>query len=128
MGQMNWRKLGQIITPENINRDWMVTHAMDPTVDLVEGDVYRFYFCGRNDSNQSLIGYADIDLNDPTTILCAPKKPVLGLGSLGAFDDNDSFTLANEIYIDNKPDGYSFAGDHPRLTEQEFLKSMGIDA
>ncbi|MFT6580234.1 MAG: GFA family protein [Alphaproteobacteria bacterium] len=47
---------------------------------------------------------------------------------VGAFDDNDSFTLANEIYIDNKPDGYSFAGDHPRLTEQEFLKSMGIDA
>ena len=114
MGQMNWRKLGQIITPENIDRDWMVTHAMDPTVDLVEGDVYRFYFCGRNDSNQSLIGYADIDLNDPTTILRAPKKPVLGLGSLGAFDDN-GVTASCLVNHDGKKYLY-YIGWKPRST------------
>lgn len=47
---------------------------------------------------------------------------------VGAFDEKDSFKLSREIYIDSKPDGYNFAGDHPRMTEQEFLKSMGIDA
>jgi hypothetical protein len=26
-----------------------------------------------------------------------------------------------EIFVDNKPAGYAFAGDHPRLTEAEFL-------
>ena len=45
---MKWKKLGNIIRPDNINRDWMVTHAMDPTVDFVDGDIYRIYFCGRN--------------------------------------------------------------------------------
>ncbi len=114
MRQMSWRKLGQIITPENINRDWMVTHAMDPTVDLVEGDVCRFYFCGRNESNQSLIGYADIDLNDPTTILRAPKKPVLGLGSLGAFDDN-GVTASCLVNHDGKKYLY-YIGWKPRST------------
>jgi hypothetical protein len=85
---MKWKKLGQIITPEKVNRDWMVTHAMDPTVDHIEGDLFRFYFCGRNTENQSLIGYVDIDLKNPTKILKSPVEPILGLGSLGAFDDN----------------------------------------
>jgi hypothetical protein len=44
----------------------------------------------------------------------------------GAFDKNDGFSLANEIYIDSKPAGYNFAGDHPRMTEHEFLKSLGM--
>ena len=44
----------------------------------------------------------------------------------GAFDKNDGFSLSSEIYIDSKPDGYDFAGDHPRMTEHEFLKSLGM--
>lgn len=31
----------------------------------------------------------------------------------GVFDDSDVFTMTGEIYIDVKPDGYAFAGDHP---------------
>jgi hypothetical protein len=41
--------------------------------------------------------------------------------SAGAFDDQGAFKLASEIYIDRKPDGYSLAGDHPRLTEAETI-------
>lgn len=85
---MEWEKLGLIITPEKVNRDWMVTHGMDPSVDHLSGDIFRVYFCGRNSANQSLIGYADIDINDPHTILKTPENPVLGLGDLGCFDDN----------------------------------------
>ena len=44
----------------------------------------------------------------------------------GLFDDQSQFTIAQEIYIDRKPPGYAFAGDHPRLTEEEFLKSIGM--
>ncbi len=44
---------------------------------------------------------------------------------MGAFDDPTSFTLVGEIYIDEKPPGYDFAGEHPRLTGEEFLASMG---
>jgi hypothetical protein len=39
--------------------------------------------------------------------------------SVGAFDDPSAFRLALEIFIDQKPDGYALAGDHPRWTEAE---------
>ena len=45
---------------------------------------------------------------------------------IGTFDDTTPFTMAGEIYIDSKPPGYAFAGDHPRQTEEEFLKSLGV--
>jgi hypothetical protein len=114
MTQMKWKKLGQIITPENINREWMITHAMDPTVDHVEGDIFRFYFCGRNDSNQSLIGYADIDITKPTKIIKTPEKPILDLGSLGAFDDN-GVTASCVVNHGNKKYLY-YIGWKPRST------------
>jgi hypothetical protein len=44
--------------------------------------------------------------------------------SMGAFDDQSVFQLAGEIYVDAKPPGYAFAGDHPRQTGEEFLASM----
>ena len=46
--------------------------------------------------------------------------------SIGAFDDQSKFNLAGEIYIDFKPQGYAFAGDHTRETEHEFLKRIGV--
>jgi hypothetical protein len=46
--------------------------------------------------------------------------------SIGAFDDQSHFTMGGEIYIDNKPASYAFAGDHPRETEAEFLKRIGV--
>jgi hypothetical protein len=39
--------------------------------------------------------------------------------SVGTFDDQRPFVLALEIFIDRKPDGYAFVGDHPRWTEAE---------
>lgn len=44
---------------------------------------------------------------------------------VGAFDDQAPFRLAGEIYVDDKPPGYAFAGDHPRMTGAEFLASIG---
>jgi hypothetical protein len=43
----------------------------------------------------------------------------------GPFEDQTRFTLASEIYIDEKPPTYALAGDHPRLTGAEFLASIG---
>jgi hypothetical protein len=40
---------------------------------------------------------------------------------VGAFDDDSLFALAREIYVDNKPTGYAFAGDLERLTEAQVL-------
>lgn len=45
--------------------------------------------------------------------------------SMGCFDDAEQFSLVGEIYVDEKPNGYDFAGDHPRQTGEEFLASIG---
>jgi hypothetical protein len=39
--------------------------------------------------------------------------------SVGAFDDDSKFRLVREIFIDRKPPGHDFAGDHARWTEEE---------
>jgi hypothetical protein len=44
--------------------------------------------------------------------------------NMGSFDDQQVFKIASEIYVDDKPAGYDFAGDHPRLTGEEFLASL----
>ena len=74
---MKWKKLGLIFEPKTVNRDWMVTHAMDPTVDHVKEDIYRIYFCGRNKDNQSLIGFVEIEINSSPHILLISSPPLL---------------------------------------------------
>ena len=52
------------------------------------------------------------------------KEPDQYIMCMGAFDDESIFELAGEIYIDEKPPGYDFAGDHPRQTGEEFMASL----
>lgn len=47
--------------------------------------------------------------------------------SAGLFEDT-GFPMTKEICIDLKPAGFAFAGDHERLTEAEFLTSIGVSA
>ncbi|QHQ36532.1 GFA family protein [Algicella marina] len=53
-----------------------------------------------------------------------PHKGVYAMG-VGTLDARDGLPLAKEIFVDSKPDGYAFAGDHVRMTEKEFMKSIG---
>lgn len=41
----------------------------------------------------------------------------------GTFDKSD-FELASQIYVDNKPDYYSFVNDTPMLTEQQVIEQF----
>jgi hypothetical protein len=84
---VQWVKKGPIFKPEG-QFDWVVTHAMLPTADRIGEDLYRIYFSGRDKLNRSLIGYVEIDMNEPQNILRLSERPVLGLGKLGCFDDN----------------------------------------
>lgn len=43
---------------------------------------------GRDAKNRSLIGRGQLDLDDPASQILFETEPVLGLGSLGAFDEN----------------------------------------
>jgi len=39
--------------------------------------------------------------------------------SVGTFDEPGGFQLSRELFIDRKPPGYAFVGDHERWTEEE---------
>ena len=84
---MKWVKKGLIFKPEG-QFDWVITHAMCPIPERIGEDLYRIYFSGRDKLNRSLVGYVEIDINEPQNILYISEKPVLGLGALGCFDDN----------------------------------------
>ena len=84
---MKWIKKGMLFKAEG-QFDWVVTHGMVPTADRIGDDLYRIYFSGRDALNRSLVGYIEIDINEPNKILKISKKPALGLGELGTFDDN----------------------------------------
>jgi|TARA_R110002126_G_scaffold291807_1_gene459775 hypothetical protein len=85
--KIKWQKKGLVIEP-NENIWWMRTHAMLPTPYHVEGSLYRIYFAGRNDMNQSHIGYALIDMDYPDKVIEYKADAVLTPGRLGTFDDN----------------------------------------
>ena len=82
-----FRKFGLIIRPQNENF-WSKSHAMIPTPENMGGGIFRIYFSGRNDKNQSHIGWAEVNLNDSYKVVKYGKNQVLSPGSLGCFDDN----------------------------------------
>ena len=84
---MKWVKLGRVIEPKG-QYDWLISHAMLPVADHIEGDIYRIYFSGRDKNNISRIGYLVVDINKPKDILELSKDPVVDVGSLGCYDDN----------------------------------------
>jgi hypothetical protein len=43
----------------------------------------------------------------------------------GLFEDTAAMPLAAEVYIESKPAGYAFAGDHMRLTEAQMMGTAG---
>jgi hypothetical protein len=63
-----------------------------------------------------------------TTLFYFLKPTQSYMMSVGAFDDQAPFKLARELCIDRKPDGYAFAGDHERWTEQETFERLSPPA
>jgi predicted GH43/DUF377 family glycosyl hydrolase len=83
----SWTKLGTVIRPDP-DTWWGRTHAMLPTPEHVEGSLWRIWWGGRNDQNQSHIGWSLIDLEKPDVEIERAKEPELTPGALGTFDDN----------------------------------------
>ncbi|MEJ6748099.1 MAG: GFA family protein [Yoonia sp.] len=46
--------------------------------------------------------------------------------AVGLFDNAAGKTLNIEYYVDQKPDGFAYMGDHKRMTEAETLAYFGI--
>ena len=44
---------------------------------------------------------------------------------MGTVDDPSGISMTEEIFIDRKPDGYGFVGDHKTMTEAEVMAMFG---
>lgn len=84
---MSWRKLGHIYVPDG-RLPWARAYAANPVAEHVEGDRFRVYFSSRDEENRSSVGYIEIDITDPTTVLNEAEEPVLRPGDLAMFDDS----------------------------------------
>ena len=76
-----WERLGLVFAP-NHRFKWSLTHAMLPTP-LKVGSIYRIFYSGRNQFNQSSIGWFDIDLENNCKIVEVSKTQILEKGELG---------------------------------------------
>ncbi len=85
---MKWQKKGLIFAPTG-EYSWSQTHAQVPVVDYIKNDnLIRVYFATRNQNNQSVISYIEVDPKNPNNILYVHSKPILSLGRVGTFDDS----------------------------------------
>jgi len=90
MNMINWKKKGLLFKPDS-NKSWMRTHTMTPRALHLNDNLFRVFFSGRNDLNQSNIGYVDIEVdskNKEIKVLSFPENSALGPGELGCFDDS----------------------------------------
>lgn len=82
---MTYLNRGAIFDPSKHGLWWARTHGMLPVAEHLEGDWYRVYFSGRNEKNESHIGYLDLDILTGETKV--NPEPILSRGELGTFDD-----------------------------------------
>jgi hypothetical protein len=84
---VSWRKLGQLFVPDG-SLPWARGYAANPVAERIEGDLYRIYFSSRDAENRSSIGFVEIDITNPFTILHVAEEPALRYGDLAMFDDS----------------------------------------
>ena len=119
---MHFQKEGILFSFKNLKLNYLKSHVMVPSPLKISNGIYRIYFSSKNKKNQSLIFYFDLDINDDIKIKNISKKPVLGLGSLGAFDDN-GVTPCSLVRVNKKKIFLYYIGWKPRSTTRYSLMS-----
>lgn len=96
----NWENLGCILNCNNAP-SWMKSHVAVPVAQFMSKKELRLYFCSRDELNRSRIGFAEINMRNPTQITTITQKPILNFGELGTFDDS-GVTPTEVINVNNK--------------------------
>lgn len=84
---MRWRKLGRIFVADH-HDDWMISHAANGVAVQVDAHRHRIFFSTRDAQNRASIGWIEIDVRSPQSILAMAAEPVLRPGEIGTFDDS----------------------------------------
>jgi hypothetical protein len=87
---MIWKKNCLIYKPER-EAAWWRSHAMAPAALLYNEQTIRVFMGCWDENGIARIGYIDIQLDEPKTILRVSEQPVLDIGRPGCFDDNGVF-------------------------------------
>jgi hypothetical protein len=142
-----WQKLGLLYCPSGSNRHHkLLSHAANPLAALLDGDVYRIFFSGRDANNRSSVGAVDIDVVR-RSVIREHDRPIFEHGPQGSFYA-DGVSIGNCYEVDGarymlfmgwqNPERGHWRGDVGRLVvkpdlslelygEQPFLGSNVVD-
>ena len=97
---MRWRKLGQLYCPEPVHPK-LASHAANPLAVLLQGDVYRVFFSGRDAQNRSSVGFVDVDVVKQE-VIHIHDKPVFEHGQEDSFYSH-GVSIGNCYEADGRP-------------------------
>jgi predicted GH43/DUF377 family glycosyl hydrolase len=100
---MKWKKMGHVYTPDG-SMPWAVSYGTAPTPFFLNDKTLRVYtaFCDKDTVGR--LGYVDLDPENPSRILGVSPKPLLDIGTPGAFDENgvvptSIVRVGDELYL-----------------------------
>lgn len=80
-----WKKLGQIYAPKASGlHQKLISHAANPLPIHLDGNVYRVFFSGRDESHRSSVGAVDIDIIQ-RKVVSEHYLPFFSHGPVGSF-------------------------------------------
>jgi hypothetical protein len=118
-----WVKHGLIFRPD-ASKAWMRTHASIPTLLQLDDSLYRVYFASRDQDKRSHIGYFEVDLTSPSTVLRVSAEPVLSPGQIGGFD-GDGIYAECACRVDGRVRLYT-VGYRASKTPPLFYAAIGV--
>lgn len=119
-----WKKLGLLYCPSGTSRHpKLLSHAANPLPVLIDGDIYRVFFSGRDADNRSSVGAVDVDVVK-RKVIQEHSQPFFENGPEGSFFA-DGVSIGNCYEVDGKryilfmgwqtPQGGHWRGDVGRL-------------
>lgn len=122
-----WVKLGKVFTPQEVEgRSWLKEFAQAPAT-LLFNDFVRVYFSCRpradeNGQYVSYSAYVDLDRADLFKVRHVAAQPMLGLGSLGEFDEFGTYPVS---VIRDGDDVRAYYGGWTRCESVPFNVAIG---
>lgn len=84
---MKWVKKGLVYSPGGAG-GWAHNSALQPTPYLTPENTIRVYVGMRDEAGVSRVGYVEVSADDPSEVVRVSERPVLDIGTPGAFDEN----------------------------------------
>jgi len=86
---MNWVKKGLLFNVSG-TEDWAASHCHKPTPLLIDNDTIRIFFGVRDSTRHTRTTFLDAKVLDDGSLVVSyvHDRPVLDLGTIGAFDDS----------------------------------------